>query len=98
MSSSAWKAFQGDLKSVRVEGVRCPDAPTAALPLLLRWAALEGDSRVLWLWHHGRNGDGAMGPGVMQLDRVWKMWVRLPPSLCWTQRRGWHLRSSALMT
>ena len=36
------------------------------------------------------------GPGVMQIDRVWKMWVRLPPSLCWTQRRGWHLRSSAL--
>ena len=24
MSSSAWKAIQSDLKSVRVEGVRCP--------------------------------------------------------------------------
>ena len=30
------------------------------------------------------------GPGVMQLDGVWEMWVRTPPSLCWTQRRGWH--------
>ena len=28
------------------------------------------------------------GPGVMQLDRVWEIRVRLPPSLCWTQRRG----------
>ena len=37
------------------------------------------------------------GRGVMQLDRVWEMWVRLPPSLCWTQRRGWHLTSSVLM-
>ena len=63
MSSSAWKASQGDLKSVRVEGVRCPDAPTAALPLLPWWAALDGDSRVLWLWHHGGNGDGAVGAG-----------------------------------
>ena len=61
MSSSAWKAIQGDLKSVRVEGVQCPDAPTAALPLLLWWAALEGDSRVLWLWHHGGNDDSAVG-------------------------------------
>ena len=61
MSSSAWKAIQGGLKSVWVEGVRCPDAPTAALPLLLSWAALEGDSRVLWLWHHEENGDGAVG-------------------------------------
>ena len=63
MSSSAWKAIQGDLRSVRVEGVRCPGAPTAALPLLLWWAALEGDSRVLWLWHHGGHGDGAVGAG-----------------------------------
>ena len=61
MSSSAWKAIQGDLRSVRVEGVRCPGAPTAALPLLLWWAALEGDSRVLWLWHHGGHGAGAVG-------------------------------------
>ena len=51
------------LKSVRVEGVRCPDAPSAALPLLLWWAALEGDSRVLWLWHHGGNGDDVVGAG-----------------------------------
>ena len=63
ISSSAWQAFQGDLRSVRVEGVRCPDAPTAALPLLLWWAAVEGDSRVLWLWHHGGNGDGVVGAG-----------------------------------
>ena len=78
-----------------MEGVRCPGAPTAALPLLLWWAALEGDSRVLWLWHHGGHGEGVVG--VMQLDRVWEMWVRLPPSLSWTQRRVWHLRSSVLL-
>ena len=63
MTSSAWKAIQGDLRSVRVEGVRCPDAPTAALPLLLWLAALEGDSRVLWLWHPGGHGEGAVGAG-----------------------------------
>ena len=63
MSSSAWRTIQSDLKSVRVEGVRCPDTPSAALPLLLWWAALEGDSRVLWLWHHGGNGDGVVGAG-----------------------------------
>ena len=60
-SSSAWKAIQGDLRSVRVDGVRCPGAPTAALPLLLWWAALGGDSRILWLWHHGGRGDEAVG-------------------------------------
>ena len=49
------------MKSVRVEGVRCPGAPSAALPLLLWWAALEGDSRIFWLWHHGGNGDGVVG-------------------------------------
>ena len=63
MSSSAWKTIQGGLKSVRVEGVRCPGAPSAGLPLLLWWAALEGDSRILWLWHHGGNGDGMVGAG-----------------------------------
>ena len=63
MSSSARRTIQSDLKSVRVEGVRCPDAPSAALPLLLWWAALEGDSRVLWLWNYGGNGDGVVGPG-----------------------------------
>ena len=46
-----------------MEAVRCPDAPLAALPLLLWWAALEGDSRVLWLWHHGGNGDDVVGAG-----------------------------------
>ena len=45
------------------EGVRCPGAPTAALPLLLWWAALDGDSRVLWLWHHGGRGEDAVGAG-----------------------------------
>ena len=40
MSSSAWKTIQGDLKSVRVEGVRCPSAPSAAL----RPAAMVGGS------------------------------------------------------
>ena len=63
MSSSASKAIQGDPKSVWLEGVRCPDSPTAALPLLLWWAALEGDARVLWLWHHGGSGDGTVGAG-----------------------------------
>ena len=53
-----------------MEGVRCPGALSAALPLLLWWAALEGDSRILWLWHQGRNGDGVVGPGVMQIDGV----------------------------
>ena len=52
LSSSAWRAIQRDLRGVQVDGVRCPDDPTAALPLLLWWAALDGDSRVLWLWHH----------------------------------------------
>ena len=37
------------------------------------------------------------GPGVTHIDRVWEMWVHLPPSPHWTQRRGWRLRSSALM-
>ena len=46
-----------------MEGVRCPGAPSAALPLMLWWAALEGDSRILWLWHHGGNGDGVVGAG-----------------------------------
>ena len=63
MSSSARKAIQGDLRSVRMEGVRCPGAPTAALPLLLWWAALDGDSRVLWLWHHGERGEDVVGAG-----------------------------------
>ena len=61
MSSSAWKAIQGDLRSVRVDGVSCSGAPTAALPLLLWWAALDGDSRILWLWHHGGRGEDAVG-------------------------------------
>ena len=63
MSSSAWKTIEGGLKSVRAEGVRCPGAPSAALPLLLWWAALEGDSRILKLWHHGGNGDGVVEAG-----------------------------------
>ena len=66
LSSSAWKANPGDLRSVRVDGVRCPDAPTAALPL------------VLWTEARGFFGCGITGdllrrlwePGVMQLDRV----------------------------
>ena len=60
LSSSAWKAIPRDLRGVRVDGVRCPREPTAALPLLLLWVALDGDSRVLWLWHHrGRCGEAA---------------------------------------
>ena len=62
-------------------------------PCLLWWAAPEGDSRVLTeemvmtCW----------GLGVTQIDRVWEMWVHLPPSPRWPQRRGWRLRSSAFM-
>ena len=52
LSSSAWKAIHRNLREVRVDGVRCPSELMAALPLLLWWAALDGDSRVLWLWHH----------------------------------------------
>ena len=63
MSSSAWKTIQGGLKSIQVEGVRCPGAPSAALTLMLWWAALEGDSRILWLWHRGGIGDGVGGGG-----------------------------------
>ena len=61
LSSSAWKAIQGDLRGVRVDGVRCRSEPTAALPLLLWPAALDGDSRVLWLWHHRGPGGEAAG-------------------------------------
>ena len=46
LSSSTWRAIQQDLRGVHVDGVRCPDDPTAVLPLLLWWAALDGDSRV----------------------------------------------------
>ena len=60
MSSSAWKAIQGNLKSVWLDGVRCPNEPTAALPLLLWWAALDGDSRILWLWHHSGSDEAAV--------------------------------------
>ena len=65
-----------------MDGVRCPDEATAALPLLLWWPALDGQSRDLWLWHHrgpcrkaaGVRGDAAWpdarvvdGPGVVHL-------------------------------
>ena len=53
MSSSMWKVIRHDLREVQVDGVRCLDNPSVVLPLLLWWAALDGDSRVLWLWHHG---------------------------------------------
>ena len=56
LSSSAWKAIQGDLRSVRVDG--CPPdggpAPTAKV----------GDSRILWLWHHWGSGEEAVGARV----------------------------------
>ena len=58
-----------------MDGVRCPDEPTAALPLLLWWAALDGDSRVLWFWHQRRSAEEAMRvrgdaalPGVGGVD------------------------------
>ena len=44
-----------------MEGVRCPGAPAAALPMPQWWAALNGDSRILWLWHHGGRGEDAVG-------------------------------------
>ena len=50
LSSSVWKAIKHDLRDVHEGGVRRPDDPTTVLPLLLWWAALDGDSRVLWLW------------------------------------------------
>ena len=43
-----------------MDGVRCPAETTAALPLLLWWAALDGDSRVLWLWHQTGCGGEAV--------------------------------------
>ena len=52
LSSRAWKVIRRDVPEVQVDGVRCPDDPTVVVSLLLWWAALDGDSRVLWLWHH----------------------------------------------
>ena len=54
LSSSAWRVIQRHLRGVQVDGVRCPHDPTAALPLVLWWATLDGDSPALWLWHHTR--------------------------------------------
>ena len=52
MSCSAWRVIQRrDLQEVQVDGVRSANDPSAMLPLLLWWAALCGDSGVLWLWH-----------------------------------------------
>ena len=72
MSSRAWKAIEDDLRSVRVEGVRCPGADGSPTPTAVV-GSYEGDSRVPWLWHHGGRGEGAVGPGLMQLDRVWEI-------------------------
>ena len=58
LSSSVWKAIMCDLRDVQMDGVRCPDDPNAVLPLLLWWAALDGDSWALWLWQ--RRGDLAV--------------------------------------
>ena len=41
-----------NLQGFREDGVWCPSEPTTALRLLLWWAAVYDDSRVLWLWHH----------------------------------------------
>ena len=49
MSLSAWKMIGRDLREMHVDGERSPDDPSAVLPLLLLWAALYGDSRILWL-------------------------------------------------
>ena len=80
-----------------MDGVRCPGAPTAALPLLLWLAALDGDSRVFGCGIREGVTRKQWEPGVMQLDGVWDIWVRFPPSLCWTQWRWWLIRSSVLM-
>ena len=64
-----------DLKEVHVDGVRCPDDPSAVLPLLLWSAALDVDSWVLWLWHHRG------GPATQSEDggaRVWRGLARCP--------------------
>ena len=57
MSSSMWKVILRDLQEVQVDEVRCLDDPSPMLPLLLWWASLDGDSWVVWLWHH-RGGLG----------------------------------------
>ena len=36
-------------------------------------------------------------PGVMLLDRVWEVWVRLPPSLYWA-RQWWRLVGSSILS
>ena len=52
MSSSARRAIYRHLGQLQMDGVRDPHDPTAMLPLMLWWAALDGNSRVLWRWHH----------------------------------------------
>ena len=52
LSWSAWEAIQCDLRSVQVDGVQCLVDETEALSLLWWRAALNGDSQVLWPWHH----------------------------------------------
>ena len=54
------EAMLRDLRGIRGDGVPCPSELTAAMPLLLWLAALDGDSRVLWLWpHRGPCGEAA---------------------------------------
>ena len=60
------ECLEGDsaqFAGIRVDGVRCQSEPTSALPALLWWAAQDGDSRVLWLWHHQGPCGEAVGVG-----------------------------------
>ena len=47
MSSSASKVIRRDLYEIQVDGVRSPVVPCVVLPVLLWWAALDGDSHIL---------------------------------------------------
>ena len=58
----------------------------------------------LWMLTRGFFGSGITEglvrrlwePRVMQLDRVWEVWVRVPPSLHWARRRWWLVGSTVL--
>ena len=62
MSSSAWGAIQGDLRSVRVEWMRCPDAPTAVHPGTTRAPRGRLARRPLSPWVTASGGRRRPGP------------------------------------
>ena len=51
MSARSWRVIRHDLREVQVDGVRSPGVPSVVLPVLVWWAALDGDFRILWMWH-----------------------------------------------